>query len=327
MGDIHLGSVFRIKCMAAHVWFYVAETMLGTTQNVGPIEEAALILLARQGKLKRETLVSSPSRTNGNWLQSKGIPGLLKEIESGERERAEAAAQAAQAKAEQRQAQRQAAQNEQQALREHARTLASQAAAISDCPNTEIVTTIRERVQAILTANEVIQYIAVQQKPLVNISPDAMVATNKRLIFYRPKLLGRFEFEDYQWFDLFNAHMQQNLLGAVFTAQHVSGRVLSMDYLQKTACQSLYRMAQEREEEARRQRHQFQIETLRAGATQINVGNPAVPVAAPHAPLSVPASPPDDLVKRLETLKSMFDKGLVSQEEFDVRRKQILDSV
>lgn len=149
-----------------------------------------------------------------------------------------------------------------------------------------------------------------------------MIATNRRLIFFRSKLLGRFEFQDYLWFDLSNAHVQQNLLGSVFTARHVSGHVLTMDYLPKESANALYRLAQEREEQARLARHQLHVDTMRAGAAQVNVQT-TIPAAAPAMP--APASPAaDDVVARLEKLKAMADKGLITQADFEKRKQEIL---
>jgi hypothetical protein len=151
------------------------------------------------------------------------------------------------------------------------------------------------------------------------------------LIFFRPKLFGRFEFQDYLWYDLFNAHLQQNMFGSVFSAQHVRGMFVSMDYLSKQAAQTLYRIAQEREESARLARHQVNLDTLRAGAAQVNVQtNVPIPAAAPaNSPFMppVPTSSHDEIAKKLESLKSLLDKGLITKEDFDQRKRELLAQI
>ncbi len=302
----------------SHHWTYQVDTILGTTETHGPVAEAELLQLASAGKIARKSHVCSATRTQGRWFAAENVPGLLQAIEQGERSRKAA-----------KDAKRHAAEQAKQAqLEEQSRQRAAQeraAAEISDCQDASLVNTIRERVQGIITSHERVQYIVVQQKPLVNIAPDAVVCTNRRLIFYRPKLLGRFEFEDYQWFDLYNAHLRQNLLGAVFSAQHVSGRMVSMDYLPSTGAQALYRIAQEREEEARQARLKLQFDAARAGAAQVNVQTHIpTPTQVQNAPSTAAG---DDLVKRLETLKSMLDKGLITAEEYSQRKLQILAQV
>ncbi len=70
-----------------HEWMYRTTGFLGIDNDVGPISEEELLKLAGQGSLARELLVSSPTRTSGNWFALAQIPGLLKALEDGERAR------------------------------------------------------------------------------------------------------------------------------------------------------------------------------------------------------------------------------------------------
>ncbi len=312
-----------------HEWYHRTAGLLGGVSEVGPIPESEMLALAMQGKLKRDSLVMSPGRTNGGWHLVTQIAGLAKAMSDGEaarqaereataRKNAASRQEAAEA-AQVRSANAQAARQQQQAGQ---RENAAAPSRLSHHPNASLVDGMCQKVQSILTSQEVIQYVAIQQKPLMNLSPDAMIATNRRLIFFRSKLLGRFEFQDYQWFDLSNAHVQQNLLGSVFTARHVSGQILSMDYLPKESAAAIYRLAQEREEQARLARHQMHVDTIRAGASQVNV-NTSVP--ATTAPPVVP--PADDPMARLEKLKAMVEKGLITQADFEKRKQEILAQI
>ncbi len=311
----------------AHEWYHRTAGILGGVKESGPLPESEMLAIAMQGKLKQDSLVMSPTRTNGGWHLVTQIAGLVKAMDDGDRARqaekeagAQRKAAARQEAAEVAQAQSQAngQRLEQQRAGQHERHARS--AQISHHSNPAVVEALCQKIQSILTSQEVIQYVAVQQKPLINLSPDAMIATNRRLIFFRAKLLGRFEFQDYQWFDLGNAHVQQNLLGSVFTARHVSGQILSMDYLPKESAAAIYRLSQEREEQARIARHQMHVDTIRAGASQVNVNTNAP--AAPAAPSAAP--PADDLIARLEKLKMMADKGLITMADFEKRKQEIL---
>lgn len=310
--------------MSEHSWFYRSDPIVGEAESLGPFGERDFLQSASDGKLKPETLIASQTRTNGNWISVKHVPQLLLAIETGaerrrqqrdaeltaRKQRHDAAAEAERARQEQ---QRAARDRETQEL-----------AGISHCQNLDLVRSLCDKVAGILTSNEAIVHIAVQQKPLVNITPDAVIATNRRLIFYRAKLLGRFEFQDFQWFDVHNAHIQQNLFGAVFTCQHTSGRVLSLDYLPKEAAQALYRLSQETEERARVARHQLHLDTLRAGAANVNVQQPQT---APVVAQVTPGDAGNDIVKRLETLKTMLDKGLITADDYDRRKQEILSQI
>lgn len=316
--------------MSEHQWYHMSSDFLGNSQMVGPIPETEILSLIRNAKLAKSTQVMSPSRTTGAWHTLEQVPGLKKTFEQGEADRKQAKAQAA----EQRRQQQLAIVDE----RRHQEDLVRyEAAQLSDSQDVGLVRTIAERVKPILTSQEQLEFIAVQEKPLVNISPDGVVVTSRRLIFYRPKLLGRFEFQDYQWFDLFDAHFEKKLMGATFWAKHVSGRIVMMEYLPLSAAQRIYRVAQEREEQARWARHKMHVDTMRAGAAQVNVQNniasptptpiPTIAPAAAVQPNLLPASGQGDLLQRLATLKAMLDQQLISTEDYERRKQEILSQV
>lgn len=99
-----------------------------------------------------------------------------------------------------------------------------------------------------------------------------------------------------------------------------------MDYLSKESAVALYRIAQEREEQARAARYQLHVDTIRAGASQVNIQTniPAANPAPNAAPSPTPAVPADDLVGRLEKLKAMADRGLITPADFEKRKQEIL---
>jgi hypothetical protein len=90
--------------MTTQEWLYISESMLGVRETIGPIPERELLGLIHQGKLKRESLVSSPTRTSGNWCQIQQLPGLVAALEKGEAERELERQRKAQAKEAERQA-------------------------------------------------------------------------------------------------------------------------------------------------------------------------------------------------------------------------------
>ncbi len=183
-----------------------------------------------------------------------------------------------------------------------------------------VVQQVLKRVSQILTREEQILYIAVQNKPVVNISPDCVVLTNRRFIIYKPKMLGRADFVDYIWRDLNDAHLKEGLMGATLKIQTVNGRVFSIDYLPKAQARRLYSIAQEMEEEVREERRNRTIEEKRAAAGGV-IFQGQVPAAAAQG-LTEPAT--DDPMQKLKMLKQMSDEGLITAEEFDKKKAEIL---
>lgn len=174
-----------------------------------------------------------------------------------------------------------------------------------------------ERVQQVVTRGEEILYIAVQKRPVVNLAPDCAVLTTRRFIIYRPKLLGRADFEDYIWRDLFDVRLKEGMMGATLTMHTVRRQVVTIDYLPKQQARILYRFAQEMEEKAVEERRARELEERRASAGGIVLQG----VSQPATNASAPA---DDPLQTLKKLKEMADAGLITASEYEAKKSDIL---
>jgi hypothetical protein len=183
-----------------------------------------------------------------------------------------------------------------------------------------VIETILAKVQQILTTGENVLYVAVQRGPLVRMSPDCAVLTDRRFIIYRPKLLGRVQFEDHGWRDLHGVQLLEKLLGSTITLQTIAGETLMLDYLPKAQARRVYAFAQEMEERAREERRARELEEKRAAAG-------GVFVAGSHA--GSPTLPIDstDPSQRLKALKAMWDAGLISASEYETKRAEIISKM
>lgn len=188
----------------------------------------------------------------------------------------------------------------------------------ADDQDVEKTTAIAERVAQILIAGEEILYVAIQAKPIANWFPDAIVTTNRRFIAYRPKLLGRVDFEDYIWRDLKDVRLKEDIIGATLTFSTSTGGKFHMDYLAKKQARQVYRIAQEYEINALEDRRQRKMEEARAAAGGVVIQN---------AVGTVPQSSGPDAMTRLSQAKQMLDAGLITQAEFDRKKADILASM
>lgn len=105
---------------------------------------------------------------------------------------------------------------------------------------------ITAKLDNLLMSNEEVGYIAVQKKPAVNMFPDSIVVTNKRIILCKPKNLGlSMEFIDYDWDDIEASFVKEGILGADFTFTTKSDLTHTVDYLPKNQARKLYTFAKE----------------------------------------------------------------------------------
>lgn len=189
---------------------------------------------------------------------------------------------------------------------------------VNEKQDPEIVARVHKKVSEILTRGEEIQYIAVQNKPVMNVSPDCVVLSNKRFIIYRPKMFGRVDFEDYIWRDLRDARIKEGVMGATLTMQTVGGKQLLIDYLPKAQARRLYSVAQEMEEAVREERRIRQMEEQRAAAGGVIFQGPVPGQSTPPAPAK------EDPVEVLTKLKAMLDAGLITGAEYEVKKQEII---
>ena len=80
-------------------WYYMKERVFGDDQQLGPLADDALLKMAFDGQLKLKTVVRHEKHTRNQWVHLEAIPAAKKNIEAGEKHRAEAKAAERAAKA------------------------------------------------------------------------------------------------------------------------------------------------------------------------------------------------------------------------------------
>lgn len=189
---------------------------------------------------------------------------------------------------------------------------------ISDGQPPKTVGKLLSRVEGLCTDSETAEYVAVQHLPSIA-SPDAIVLTNHRVIVFRGKSLGRMNFVDVPWYDVQDIHISEGIIGASLIVRGMNGHQEKIDHLPKDQARSVYRVGQDREQQMREIRRQRKMEEERNAAGGVVVNN-SIPVTSAPAPQPLET----DLTARLQKLKSMLDAGLISQEEFDAKKADIL---
>jgi len=180
-----------------------------------------------------------------------------------------------------------------------------------------------EKINGLLTSGEEVEYIAVQKKPAINISPDCIALTNKRIIFCRPKNLGlSMDFQDFLWKDVLDCHMKEGILGATYTIKTIKGGIIMLDYLPKAQARKLYQFSQGKEEEMIEYRRQRDLEDKRAAAGGGIVVNTNTPNATESS--NTNQSIQEDPVAVLQKLKTLLDSAIISQDEFDKKKMEVI---
>ncbi len=182
-----------------------------------------------------------------------------------------------------------------------------------------MVKKVYKRVSEICTKDEKILYIAVRNK-LVDLTPDSVVLTNRRFFICHPKLFGRFDFEDYIWRELYDAHLKEDFLGATITMQTTKGHRLCITRLPRAQARRIYAIAQKMEELVREERRRRKMEEERARSGGIIFQGKEIQSGSIEA-----AS--QDPVQKLKQLKEMLEAELITKNDYEKKKTELLSQM
>lgn len=114
--------------------------------------------------------------------------------------------------------------------------------------------------------------------------------------------------------------MRETMFGAVFTVKNIKGGIRYIDYLPKAQARQLYRFAQEKEEEMAEYRRVRELEDSRAragGGITVNTNKEKEAQGAEE----------NEPLYTLKKLKGLLEADLISQEEYDNKKKEILEKL
>ena len=211
---------------------------------------------------------------------------------------------------------------------------------------------ITAKLDNLLMSNEEVGYIAVQKKPAVNMFPDSIVVTNKRIILCKPKNLGlSMEFIDYDWDDIEASFVKEGILGADFTFTTKSDLTHTVDYLPKNQARKLYTFAKEQLDLLKnpqvapvvqeQPKMEEVVETPIATAEvveevateEVTDFAEIIPVAQsgyrdekqfPDDRSGLAELSQDELFEKLSNYKKLLDNGLILQGEYDRLKAEVL---
>jgi hypothetical protein len=194
---------------------------------------------------------------------------------------------------------------------------------LNDQQEPKAVEKVFSRLVELLPAGEETLYIAAQKKPLVNLLPDCVVVTNRRVLFFTPANLGlSLKFVDFIWKDIADVTMKEEIIGSVFTVKTVQGAEMGVDYLPKVQGRKLYQFSQECRENERKREELHKVQNTLAPPLPVFERPAPPPVFEP-----VKASKPDELTEKLKRLKMLFDNGLISQDEYNQKKLELLSEL
>lgn len=198
---------------------------------------------------------------------------------------------------------------------------------INEEQDPKTVEKILGKLQDILDSGELVTYIAVQKKPAVTLLPDSIVLTNKRIFLCEATNLGlSTNFEIFKWSDLKTITFKEEFFGAKFTIVPTDDENLTVDYIPKVQARKLYQFAKESME---KQQEQERLDQENSPAAETSENRPSIHHKFKLMPEEEPILKEDDdeLTIKLKRLKSLYDKQLITQEEYNSKKQELLSEL
>lgn len=205
---------------------------------------------------------------------------------------------------------------------------------LSDEQDPKAVEKVIGKLNDLMASGEEILYLAVQKKPAVNLLPNSIAITNKRIFYCEPGNLGlTMNFKDISWKNVKEVSFKEEFFGSKFICVPQHGENIVTEFIPKTQTRKLYQCASEQLEAFKEFTKQQQLEENRAAATSANI----TPVQAVFdLPIEeaqivqeqiIVEEVEDETTLKLRKLKTLYDKQLITQDEYESKKSAILDSL
>jgi hypothetical protein len=204
---------------------------------------------------------------------------------------------------------------------------------LSDEQDPKAVEKVIGKLNDLLTSGEEILYLAVQKKPAVNLLPDSIAISNKRIFYCEPGNLGlTMNFKDISWKNIKEVSFKEEFFGSKFICVPQHGENIVTEFIPKTQARKLHQAANEQLEQYKEMIRQQQLEENRASAASVNVPPIQTIIDLPIEEAEVIQQPviedvEDETTLKLRKLKTLYDKQLITKEEYESKKANILDSL
>ena len=193
------------------------------------------------------------------------------------------------------------------------------------------------KLRDMLTSGEAIIYLAIQKKPAVTLIPDCIAVTNKRLFFCLPGNLGlTTNFITFSWEDIKEVSFKEEFFGSKFIAVPQRGENIAIDYIPKVQARKLYQFSNEQLEKQKELDRNRNFEDRKPTsepvedpeyASYTEIEKEEIPYISQNTSPETVSETDDELTLKLKRLKSLFEKQLITQEEYESKKADILSKL
>ncbi|MBD1432854.1 PH domain-containing protein [Sphingobacterium sp. DN00404] len=214
---------------------------------------------------------------------------------------------------------------------------------IQDGQDAKVAERIHDKIVDMLTAGEYIQYISLQKKPAVTLLPDSITISNKRIFLCEFTKLGlATNFEIYSWNDVKDIAFKEEIFGSKVTVIPFTGENLTIDYIPKVQARKLYQLIKTALENPTGHINEEPTPVIPAQKPVEHFNPPVQPVVDEPATPSfreenkeeeiieqsgMSAVEDDELTQKLKKLKTLYNRQLITQAEYENKKSELLSQL
>ncbi|MGF1923637.1 MAG: PH domain-containing protein [Bacteroidia bacterium] len=186
---------------------------------------------------------------------------------------------------------------------------------LSDEQDVKAVEKVLTKLNDLLTSGEELLYLAVQKKPAVNLLPDSIAISNKRIFYCEPGNLGlTMNFKDISWKNVKEVSFKEEFFGSKFICVPQHGENIVTEFIPKVQARKLYQTANEQLE---------QLNSISVPYLQKNIELEIEDAQIIEQEIFEEAE--DETTLKLRKLKTLYDKQLITLEEYESKKARILE--
>jgi hypothetical protein len=184
------------------------------------------------------------------------------------------------------------------------------------------------KLRDMLSSDEPVIYLAIQKRPGLTLIPDSIALSNKRIVFCIPENLGlTTNFITFYWADVKEVSFKEGFLGSKFILVPQRGENVSIDYIPKVQARKLYQFCSEQMEKHKLIPPGIGIVMQNENLEDDYASYIEVKDEVDSFTVAEKDHTEDDLIQKLEKLKILFEKQLISQAEYERKKADILSQL
>ena len=188
---------------------------------------------------------------------------------------------------------------------------------LSDEQDVKTVEKVISKLTDLLISGEEIIYMAVQKKPAVNLLPDSIAISNKRIFYCEPANLGlTMNFKDISWKNIKEVSFKEEFFGSKFICVPQHGENIITEFIPKVQARKLHQAANE-------QLAQFKDNHAATIALNIPLEIEEAQIVEQH----IFEEAEDETTLKLRKLKTLYDKQLITLEEYESKKAAVLENL